>query len=124
MSINEKTHRCIEKRLKQNCPVCLDDLFSSTKGISFLPCHHAIHSSCFQEMIKNKSFKCPLCNKLMLELDNELLDLEIQNTPMPDEYKDLKVNILCNECQCKSECLFHIYGFKCSNCKSYNTSRI
>lgn len=42
---------------------------------------------------------------------------------MPDEYKDIKIKILCNDCNAKSEVPFHIVGGKCSQCKSYNTSR-
>jgi RING finger/CHY zinc finger protein 1 len=43
---------------------------------------------------------------------------------MPDEYKDLKINVLCNDCNKKSEVLFHVVGSKCTHCRSYNTSRV
>lgn len=43
---------------------------------------------------------------------------------MPEEYKDLKMLIMCNDCLQRSEVDFHIVGGKCKNCKSYNTSRI
>ena len=29
---------------------------------------------------------------------NKQLDNEIENTPMPEEYRDKKVKILCNDC--------------------------
>ena len=50
------------------------------------------------------------------------LDAEIAMTPMPPEYKDLKVMISCNDCSQKSEVTFHIVGHKCTSCNSYNTS--
>ena len=28
----------------------------------------------------------------------KMLDEEIENTPMPDEYKDKKVQVLCRDC--------------------------
>ncbi len=28
----------------------------------------------------------------------KMLDTEIENTPMPDEYKDMKVQVLCRDC--------------------------
>ena len=43
---------------------------------------------------------------------------------MPEEYKDFKMLIMCNDCLQRSEVNFHIIGGKCKNCKSYNTSRI
>ena len=42
---------------------------------------------------------------------------------MPEEYRDMKVNILCNECLARSEVNFHFYGMKCGECGGYNTSR-
>jgi len=50
------------------------------------------------------------------------MDYEIENTKMPEEYKDHKVMILCNDCNVKSEVPFHILGAKCTSCRSYNTS--
>lgn len=49
------------------------------------------------------------------------LDNEIENTPMPDEFKDKKVKILCNDCSERSEVGFHVLGAKCQICHSYNT---
>lgn len=43
---------------------------------------------------------------------------------MPDEYKDTKMIVLCNDCLTKSSVPFHIYGGKCKKCRSYNTTRI
>jgi RING finger/CHY zinc finger protein 1 len=43
--------------------------------------------------------------------------------PMPDEYKNMKMTILCNDCNSRSEVPFHILGGKCQQCRSINTSR-
>ena len=122
--IKEETHECVEDILLQNCPICLEYLFTSTKVTSTMKCGHIIHTKCFDEMIKNKNYKCPSCNKLIVELDDEYLDEVVNSVQMPDEFKDLKVKILCNECQEKSEIQFHFYGLKCGKCGSYNTVRI
>ena len=42
---------------------------------------------------------------------------------MPPEYKDVKMLMLCNDCQSMSEVPFHILGGKCGECRSYNTTR-
>ena len=52
------------------------------------------------------------------------MDTEIANTPMPDEYKDKMVTLLCNDCNKKSDAHFHIIGMKCNICGSYNTKQI
>ena len=39
---------------------------------------------------------------------------------MPDEYKNLDINIFCNDCEKKSKIKFHFYPI-CTECKSYNT---
>lgn len=54
----------------------------------------------------------------------EFLDNEIENTPMPEEYENMKVDILCRDCHVKSYVKFHVAGLKCSNCAGYNTTRI
>lgn len=52
------------------------------------------------------------------------MDQEIESTPMPDEYKDLEITVLCNDCNTKSKVKFHVVGAKCLQCRSYNTSQI
>ena len=43
--------------------------------------------------------------------------------PMPEEYKNTKMLVMCNDCLLKSRVPFHIIGGKCKKCKSYNTTR-
>ena len=55
---------------------------------------------------------------------DDFIDREIAATEMPDELKDKKMNILCNDCLHTCEVAYHIYGGKCEKCGSYNTTRI
>jgi len=121
ININQK-HNC--SRLG-NCPICLEDLQSSRKSLYFLKCNHTLHYECFAEYIKS-NYKCPLCLKSMVDMTNYFnnLENEINNTPLPEEYKDKYVNIICNDCQKKSSSKFHFIGIKCNNCSSYNTKQI
>lgn len=43
---------------------------------------------------------------------------------MPEDYKDYKMLVLCNECHSKSLVPFHVLNGKCSSCQSYNTTKI
>ena len=51
------------------------------------------------------------------------MDRYIEDTPMPEEYKNAKMTIICNECQAESCIPFHVSGGKCQKCFSYNTSK-
>ena len=41
-------HKCREKGLETNCPICCDFLFTSSAAVRALPCGHFMHSVCFQ----------------------------------------------------------------------------
>ena len=43
---------------------------------------------------------------------------------MPEEYKDAKMTILCNDCIQECTVPFNIDGGKCKSCGSYNTTII
>ena len=41
-------HKCLEKSLETNCPICCEFLFTSSETVRALPCGHYMHSACFQ----------------------------------------------------------------------------
>ncbi|KAL0372638.1 UNVERIFIED_CONTAM: Zinc finger protein BRUTUS [Sesamum calycinum] len=43
-------HKCREKGLEINCPICCDFLFTSSTAVRALPCGHYMHSACFQQI--------------------------------------------------------------------------
>jgi len=112
----------------------MEDLRSSRKAIFWLKCDHPIHVECFQQLQKT-TVKCPICSKSFYNKEellnmNSIIDSEIINSPMPDEYADKEVQILCNDCCEESTVKFHIFGHKClvekegNICGSYNTRRV
>ncbi|KAK1265876.1 hypothetical protein QJS04_geneDACA000190 [Acorus gramineus] len=122
----EDSHRCVERAMHHNCPVCFEFLFDSTKDISVLQCGHTIHYGCLKEMqhhFNHLRFACPVCSRSICDMSKvwEKLDQEVAATPMPEMYQDKMVWILCNDCGSKSEVHFHIVAHKCLKCKSYNT---
>jgi len=120
------SHQCLNESLKVNCPVCLEYLMDSTKPPSILKCGHSIHSECQRELFKNGTTKCPLCNKSMIDMKEQwnMMDQMVEQTEMPESYKDWEVEILCSDCHEKSVVTFHIVGMKCPPCGGYNTRRI
>ncbi|OVA17965.1 zinc finger protein [Macleaya cordata] len=119
------SHRCVERAMHHNCPVCFEYLFDSTKDISVLPCGHTIHLDCLKEMETHFQFACPVCSKSVCDMSGvwEKLDQEVASTPMPEIYQNKMVWILCNDCGTTSEVHFHIVAHKCLSCKSYNTKQ-
>jgi len=118
-------HKCVKESLKQNCPVCMQDMFAATESSSVLACGHMLHQRCLRQLSQFK-YTCPLCYKSFCDMtaDFEMRDIDVENTPMPDEYKNTKIQILCNDCNEPSEVNFHVFGSKCQQCGSYNTRRI
>lgn len=41
-------HKCREKGLETNCPICCEFMFTSSETVRDLPCGHYMHSACFQ----------------------------------------------------------------------------
>ena len=121
---NDNPHKCSHNLVGTNCPICMEDLHTSTKDNILMNCGHYMHSDCFTEWL-NTNYKCPLCLRTVVDVKKleKLMDREVELTIMPEEYKNKIVNILCNDCNKKSKVTYHIVGHKCS-CGSYNTRQI
>lgn len=117
-------HKCIENVSRQNCPICLEDIHTSRVVAHVLPCGHLLHRTCYEEMLK-EGYRCPLCMHSALDMTRywRQLDDEVAQTPMPSEYQNMTVDILCNDCNGRSTVQFHILGMKCNICESYNTAQ-
>ena len=61
----------------------------------------------------------------MVDMQEHWLQMDeiVAMTPMPHEYRDFVVKILCADCHEASSCTFHVVGLKCGACGSYNTTR-
>merc|ERR1712232_98294 len=118
-------HKCVERSMHSNCPVCLEYLFDSRNSASVLKCGHTIHSNCLDQLMQSGQYKCPSCNTAMVDMSEQWRQLreEVARTPMPDEYKNMTVKILCNDCLKESENLFHVLGIECKECGSFNATR-
>ncbi|XP_058632577.1 RING finger and CHY zinc finger domain-containing protein 1 isoform X4 [Onychostoma macrolepis] len=116
---------CVENVSRQNCPVCMEDIHTSRIGAHVLPCGHLLHKTCFEDMFRTGAYRCPLCMHSAFNMKEfwEERDKEIAQTPMPTEYQDTRVRIICNDCQARSTVSFHVLGMKCSSCGSYNTAQ-
>jgi len=118
-------HKCVEKVSRSNCPVCQEDIHTSRIPSQIPPCNHLIHKTCFDEMLTNGHYACPVCGVSMMDMTDvwKIYDREIVETPMPNEYLDMCAAIQCRDCSKPSLSLFHILGMKCGECGSYNTVR-
>jgi RING finger/CHY zinc finger protein 1 len=118
-------HACKADRFHTDCPVCLENLFHSTKPATVLPCGHPMHAHCQLSCFQQNRLSCPLCRKTMMSDDilqkhNELMDALIEQFPMQEE---LTFVIKCNDCGFNGATRFHPYGMKCAQCGGYNTSK-
>ncbi|KAI9025760.1 zinc-ribbon-domain-containing protein, partial [Phycomyces nitens] len=133
ISIKDK-HRCIERNLESDCPICGEYMFTSTAKVIFmashqyiyiydLPCGHCIHKHCYETYLQ-RAYQCPTCLKSLCNMKEYFnrLDQELQRQPMPVEYEHYLSYIFCNDCEEKSIAKYHFFYHKCKHCKSYNTT--
>lgn len=121
-----ETHTCIENSIRNNCPICIEPMFTSIKPVTPLVCGHYMHLHCLQDYLES-NYRCPICSKSlkedMSEYWNRIDEYMIENQ-MPEEFKDKTSNIICNDCGKHSKVPYHFIYHKCSNknCGSYNTT--
>jgi uncharacterized CHY-type Zn-finger protein len=115
-------HRCIERNLDSDCPICGEYMRTSPNVVIFLPCGHAMHHKCHQEYLVS-SYQCPICWKSIGDMTTYFagLDAALAQHQMPPEYKSIESDILCNDCEKRSFTKFHFLYHKCIHCSSYNT---
>ncbi|TDZ25337.1 putative RING finger protein [Colletotrichum orbiculare MAFF 240422] len=118
----QQSHKCIERSTDCDCPICGEYLFTSPKPVVFMGCGHSIHKKCYDQHMLS-SYKCPLCNKSLLNMQSHFrqLELAILSQPMPPEFRDTRATVLCNDCSGRSSVPYHWLGLKCAICTSYNT---
>ncbi|KYQ93261.1 hypothetical protein DLAC_05917 [Tieghemostelium lacteum] len=125
MCIDKKTfekHVCTQDKYSDNCPICLEDLFSSRDPVTTMQCGHPIHVECQKQYIKQQHYNCPICKKSIVAIDWKATERQIKNFIMPPRYSQSTCSILCNDCQFQTEDIpFHFMGHKCSKCGSFNT---
>ncbi|CDO98421.1 unnamed protein product [Coffea canephora] len=122
LAMKLEDHKCLEKALETNCPICCEFLFTSSATVRCLPCGHYMHSACFQAYARS-NYICPICSKSMgdMAVYFGMLDALLANEVLPDEYRSHQQDILCNDCQRKGTAQFHWLYHKCGFCGSYNT---
>ncbi|VAH78885.1 unnamed protein product [Triticum turgidum subsp. durum] len=115
-------HKCREKGLETNCPICCDFLFTSSAAVRALPCGHFMHSACFQAYTCSH-YTCPICCKSLgdMAVYFGMLDALLAAEELPEEYRERCQDILCNDCERKGRSQFHWLYHKCVSCGSYNT---
>ncbi|KAK7358271.1 hypothetical protein VNO77_00197 [Canavalia gladiata] len=122
LGIKSTSHKCLEKGLEMNCPICCDDLFTSSATVRALPCGHYMHSACFQAYTCSH-YTCPICSKSLgdMAVYFGMLDALLAAEELPEEYRDRYQDILCHDCDRKGTSRFHWLYHKCGFCGSYNT---
>jgi len=118
----EKSHKCIERVLESECPICRHFLFTSTSPVKYLRCGHLMHRECYDKYIST-SMVCPQCHKSLEDMTSyyERLDVLLAREQMPEAYRSIRCRIRCSDCSTLSEVAFHFLYNRCPSCFSYNT---
>lgn len=124
LAINIKeSHKCIENVSKSDCPVCLEDMHTSITLLHVPSCGHMIHQKCYNRMRKTGIVTCPVCCTSYDDVTDiwKRLDEIVGQTECEENFRNIKLKILCRDCHKESEARYHIIGIKCGECGSYNT---
>ncbi|KAI8048181.1 zinc-ribbon-domain-containing protein [Syncephalis plumigaleata] len=115
-------HRCIERNLECDCPICGEYLFTSTSTVIFMRCGHCIHLKCHEQHLRT-SYQCPTCWKSLADMTDYFarIDSVLGQQQMPQEYARFVSLVLCNDCERRGYAKFHFLYHKCAHCGSYNT---
>ncbi|KAJ1557525.1 hypothetical protein HK405_015806, partial [Cladochytrium tenue] len=115
-------HRCIERNLESDCPICGEFMFTSTSTVIFMPCGHCIHHRCHAEHTRS-SYQCPTCLKSLADMSGYFrrLDAALAAHRMPEEYSSTVALTYCNDCELSSFAPFHFLYHRCALCAGYNT---
>lgn len=125
MKYRKKGHRCVERAMESDCPVCHQYLFTSTEPVKYLKCGHLMHNSCHEEYIK-RYLRCPVCSRSLEEMASVFQRIDhlmgaSSRMAMPAEYRALRCNLYCLDCYGRSDTSYHFVYNKCPVCSSYNT---
>lgn len=61
----EVSHKCLPNALRDKCPICLEDMFSSIRLVTYMSgCGHALHRDCLESLAKSGRWNgcCSICN--------------------------------------------------------------
>ncbi|KAG0211153.1 hypothetical protein BGX28_008463 [Mortierella sp. GBA30] len=92
----QDNHKCIERNLECDCPICGEYMFTSTSTVIFMA-------------LGDMSAYYSKIDSLLAE------------QTMPPEYANIFSIVLCNDCEVKSEAPYHFLYHKCDKCHGYNT---
>ncbi|PON61053.1 43kDa postsynaptic protein [Parasponia andersonii] len=111
-----------DKCFMDNCPICHEDIFTSSLPVKALQCGHLMHSKCFEDYTCT-NYTCPICCKSLgdMQVYFKMLDALLAEEKIPHEYSGQTQVILCNDCGKRGEAPFHWLYHKCPICGSYNT---
>ncbi|OAF70788.1 Androgen receptor N-terminal-interacting protein [Intoshia linei] len=113
-------HPCIPDSAFGNCTICLESLMESRKQLSINPCGHILHKICEKRMIRSGKFNCPICNRSIVDMQAIWRYYDLILTP--DTFSDEVINIVCADCNKKSNVKRNYYVNKCKKCGSFNTA--
>ncbi|KAJ9466403.1 E3 ubiquitin-protein ligase MIEL1 [Diplonema papillatum] len=117
-------HEC-KNAMRGDCPVCLEDLHSSLIPITGVRCGHFMHTHCLRNYRNEFHFACPLCKRTIFPEMLQVLRAELHlNHAMPEELKNKRVEVLCNDCHKKNTVPFHFVAMECPSCTSLNTTQV
>ncbi|CAL1529500.1 unnamed protein product [Lymnaea stagnalis] len=118
-------HKCVENVSRSCCPICQEFLHTSRAELQIPRCGHMIHRNCLQTFFQQGLYQCPMCKESLLDMGDvwKQMDEVCAAVQLPEDLRNVKLQILCQDCHKNSEQLFNTEGLKCNHCGGYNTTQ-
>ncbi|KAH0575488.1 RING finger and CHY zinc finger domain-containing protein [Spironucleus salmonicida] len=120
-------HEC--KQPEGNCSVCLDDMVQTIYGKVTLSCGHQMHEHCYQMLLDQQNYKCPVCRKYLPVHEDKKRIINFQKKIyqivfLPYIFLLHFVKIQCNDCESIFTRNKHPYIYYCDKCDCFNCEEI
>eukprot|EP00703_Trepomonas_sp_PC1_P004680 JAP91926.1 CHY zinc finger domain-containing protein [Trepomonas sp. PC1] len=113
-------HKCI-KRGEGSCPICLGTMTDTVYVVSLMNCGHFVHNHCWQKLLQENNFTCPICKKYSITVDQQAQIAKFYEEQTKKHFCiENGQEILCQECG-KNFYFYLSSHYKCVFCDSYNT---
>ncbi|KAH0574298.1 CHY zinc finger domain-containing protein [Spironucleus salmonicida] len=115
-----KEHKCLQEI--GNCVVCLGTLKKSIYGAIVLNCNHGLHEHCYDELMAQGLFSCPVCRRFLpVEGDVDFVKSHFKKIYLKTFQIGRKaLTVQCNDCMTKFSAFEHPEIYYCNTCDNFN----
>lgn len=120
------THQCV--RREGDCVICFDSIERSMYGTFVPPCCHFMHYHCYQQLVDEGKYECPVCRRFILtgkKREFRVEQLKLITRFFFNSACNRLVTFSCNDCGKRYTTRINQYRlYYCEACDLFNTMEV